>query len=268
MSRACQTKGLGRARCWLRRIAIGLVFALALFLAGFVGWTADYYHAGSLSSALVTAGEVRTDDGGTIAVDDRDSYIAVGDASSRYGVVLYPGAKVDPVAYVPLALEFAERGVFCVVAKMPFNLAVFNINAADAIVAAYPGVGHWWLVGHSLGGAIAGLYAEGGTDGIEGVAFLGAYGSEKLAASGLAIRAIYGDRDGVVKRGLLEGFIDCLPESDVYVISGGNHSGFGDYGSQPNDGVATIAASEQQGRAADIIVAAMTGSDGLDGLTK
>lgn len=261
MAKASRTNEVSRARRWLRRVAMGLVLALALFCAGFVGWASDFYHAGNLSEALVTAGEVRSDDGGLIAVDDQDSCIAVGDPTSQYGVVLYPGAKVDPVAYVPLALKFAERGAFCVVAKMPFNLAIFNIDAANPIMAAYPKVGHWWLAGHSLGGAVAGLYAEGNADKIEGVAFLGAYGSEKLAASGLQIRVIYGSRDGVVKHRLLDPFVEALPASDICVIEGGNHSGFGDYGSQPNDGVATIAPSEQQEQAVDIVVAAMEGSD-------
>lgn len=55
-----------------------------------------------------------------------------GESSAKAGLILYPGAKVDPHAYVPLAEKIAERGYICVIAKMPFNLAFFGIDAAQA----------------------------------------------------------------------------------------------------------------------------------------
>lgn len=143
---------------------------------------------------------------------DSDSYIAVGDPMAEYGLVLYPGAKVEAAAYAPFAEKLAERGVFCVIAKMPFNIAFFGANEADQVMDSYPDVSHWWVGGHSLGGVVAADYAQKNAEKVEGVALLASYCSESLAASGLAAEVVYGTNDGVVNRSSLEACVDSLPK--------------------------------------------------------
>lgn len=233
---------------WPRRIAIGLFALIAVTLAGFLIYTADYYHAGdtaaTLSASLSASGEL----------NETDSAIAIGDDEAEVGIVFYPGAKVAPEAYIPLAYELAERRYYCVIAKMPFNLAFFGIGAANAIIADAPEVDSWWIAGHSLGGAMAAQYASGHEDELQGVLLLAAYAASDLSTTDLAIDVVYGSEDGVLNRDALEKNAANLPaNSTTTVIEGGNHAGFGDYGPQAGDGEATISAAEQWAETADLM---------------
>lgn len=241
---------------WPKRAAIALVAVLALCGVGFGVYVGDYYHAGSQAEALMVAG---SDSAGS-AIGESDSAIAVGDASSEYGVVFYPGAKVEPASYVSLACELADRGAYCVIEKMPFNLAFFGIDSATSAMDGAPQVKHWWIAGHSLGGVAAAQYAAGNADRLEGIALLGSYAASDLSASGLKALVAYGENDGVLNRDEFVAAEANLPSNaETLVIEGGNHAGFGDYGTQAGDGEATISASEQQSQAADAIVSAMRG---------
>jgi hypothetical protein len=42
---------------------------------------------------------------------------------------------VDERAYAPLSAKLAEQGVYVIIAKMPFHLAVFKTDAATTIKA-------------------------------------------------------------------------------------------------------------------------------------
>ncbi len=86
----------------------------------------------------------------------QDWYVfAPATGSPTTGLILYPGGFVDPVAYAPIARNIAERGFQVVLDPMPLGLAVTNVGAADAIIAAHPEIDHWAVGGHSLGGAMA-----------------------------------------------------------------------------------------------------------------
>lgn len=43
---------------------------------------------------------------------------------------------------------------------MPFKMAIFNKNAANKIIENYPNIKHWYLCGHSMGGAMASSYVS------------------------------------------------------------------------------------------------------------
>ena len=237
---------MAKPKIWAKRTVATVVVVVVLACVGFGAWASDYYHAGDAAVEAIA----------TQAVDS-DSYIAVGDPMAEYGLVLYPGAKVEAAAYAPFAEKLAERGVFCVIAKMPFNIAFFGANEADQVMDSYPDVSHWWVGGHSLGGVVAADYAQKNAEKDEGVALLASYCSESLAASGLAAEVVYGTNDGVVNRSSLEACVDSLPKEATRVIEGGNHAGFGDYGPQQGDGEATISADEQQEIAADAVAVAI-----------
>ena len=69
--------------------------------------------------------------------DDMQTY---GNKKSKIGIIFYPGGKVDPMAYEPLMKSLAEKGFFCVLIKMPYNLAVFGIDSADGVQEKYPNI--------------------------------------------------------------------------------------------------------------------------------
>lgn len=240
----------------VRRVLAVVAVLLVVVGVAFGAYVSDYSRAGSVAQEVISAGAAA---GAEVRVDEGESFIAVGDSAAEYGIVFYPGGKVAPEAYVPLAAKLAQRGIFCVIQKMPFNLAVFNINAADSVIDAYPSVMHWWVGGHSLGGAMAASYAAGNASKVEGVALLAAYASDDLTALGLKVEVVYGSNDGVVNREKLESCIALLPADSVLEIAGGNHADFGDYGAQSGDNEAAISADDQQERAADAVAAAMLG---------
>ena len=160
------------------------------------------------------------------------------------GLIFYPGGKVEYTAYEPLMKACADRGILCVLVKMPFNLAVLDINAADGIAEKFPEIENWYVGGHSLGGSMAATYASKNTDCVDGVVLLGAYSTSDLTT--LNVLSIYGSEDGIMNREKYQKYLDNLPENFTeYVIQGGNHADFGMYGEQNGDGKSTLSPTEQ-----------------------
>ena len=173
------------------------------------------------------------------------------------GLVLYPGGRVDPRSYAPLAHELANRGVLTVITPMPLNLAVFAPNTANEVIDAYPEVDFWAVGGHSLGGAMATQYLAKNPTKADAVLLLAAYptGSVDLSDSDVVALSMRGTLDGLVSEAEIRDSLPQLPPDAVYEeIGGGNHAGFGDYGSQPNDNPATITNAQQQGVVVDTFV--------------
>jgi hypothetical protein len=121
------------------------------------------------------------------------------------------------------------------------NLAIFNIKGADKVFSAFSDIENWYLMGHSLGGAMASQYAEKNYYKISGLILLGAYPLNDAAVDTLVI---YGSEDVGLDRDKLIGV------ENQYEIEGGNHSFFGNYGenrsSQKRDGKTTITREKQQ----------------------
>lgn len=231
---------------WPKRIAIALAIALVAGTAFFGVYVSDYYRAQDTPALL--------SDAKAVSVEENDESIAIappgsleGESSAEAGLILYPGAKVDPHAYVPLAEKIAERGYICVIAKMPFNLAFFGIDAASGIIDNYPQTDSWWIAGHSLGGVAAAQYAANHADALEGIALLASYPASDLSETSLRALSVYGSQDLVLNRNSLAENASKLPaNAKTVVIEGGNHAGFGAYGPQKGDSEAAISADEQQ----------------------
>ncbi|MBP3309050.1 MAG: hypothetical protein J6L90_06385 [Clostridia bacterium] len=180
--------------------------------------------------------------------------LVCGDTSAEVGFIFYPGGKVDFNAYKPLMAALAEEGVLCVLVPMPFNLAVFDINAADGIRECYPDVDRWYIGGHSLGGSMAAAYLEGNADDFCGLVLLASYSTADLSGTELSVLSVYGSADGVMNREKYSENLKNLPDDlSERVIDGANHAGFGVYGEQAGDGVSALAPSQQITLTADII---------------
>ena len=136
--------------------------------------------------------------------------------------------------------------------KMPFRLAIFGMNKADRVMQAHD-YAHWYIGGHSLGGAMAANYAAGHASRLTGVILLASYAPKPLENS-LRAFSIYGSEDGVLNMKKMREQESCLPDDCVkYVIEGGNHAQFGDYGNQRGDGSAAVSSEEQQRQTAEVI---------------
>ena len=174
--------------------------------------------------------------------------------SEEYALVFYPGARVEPESYAPLLQALAEAGVDVHIPRMPFNLAL-DIDVAEDIMSMYS-YDHWFIGGHSMGGAMAARYVAGAGENtnIEAVVCFAAYASNKLPETVTEI-VLIGSNDEVCKFSKIEANRDNAPSSYVeHIIEGGNHSQFGSYGHQRGDGDATITAAQQIGESVDVIL--------------
>lgn len=161
-------------------------------------------------------------------------------------LIFYPGGKVEYTAYIPLMRACAERNLLCVLVEMPFNLAVFDINAADGIKEQYPEIQNWYIGGHSLGGSMAASYLESHGEEFDGLILLGSYSTADLSKTDLKVLSVYGSEDNVLNKEKYDSNTKNLPENFTEItIDGGCHAYFGMYGKQSGDGDAKITNKEQ-----------------------
>ena len=226
----------------LKIILISLLCVVAICCAGFGVYVSDYYRANDTALAATFS------DNEVTVIEKNNDCMVFTPKNPERGMVFYPGGKVEYTAYAPLMKELAREGFFCVLVKMPFNLAVFDISAADDVIAEYTNIDEWYIAGHSLGGAMAASYASKKADKLEGLILLAAYSTEDLNGSGLNVMQIQGREDGLFWDDMEEvkKYQPNLPDDfSQLCIEGGCHAYFGSYGEQEGDGKPTITPEEQ-----------------------
>lgn len=231
-------------------IIIGsIALALAILVGACAIYLGDYYRADMDAIEAfepANAVEMQTLNNGNIVFAPENA---------RAGFIFYPGGKVEHTAYIPLMQALASDGVLCVIAEMPFNLAVFDINAADGIQEDYPQIESWYIGGHSLGGSMAASYLSDHTDEYEGLVLLGSYSTADLSDSGLEVLSVYGSEDKVLNYEKYADNKSNLPSDFAeVVIEGGCHAYFGMYGAQDGDGTPTVTNEAQINDTADLIL--------------
>ena len=140
----------------------------------------------------------------------------------------------------------ADNGYTVFIPKMPFNMAFFGINRADKVIENNPGITSWYMAGHSLGGSMAAKYTSKNQEKIDGLILLASYSIDDLSGYTGKVISIIGSKDmGIDKAKLDETSINLPGDTEFYIIKGGNHSQFGDYGFQKGDNIADISPEEQ-----------------------
>lgn len=214
---------------------------------GFFIYVSIYYHADEAAAAAMGS-----DDRVTVA--RKDGMLVFSPEEAEYGFIFYPGGKVEYTAYAPLMRKLAEKNILCVVPEMPFNLAVFGQDKAAGIADGFPQIKHWYIGGHSLGGAMAAVYAGKNPASLDGLVLLAAFSTSDLRDSGLSVLSVYGSNDKVLDMDKYESYKKNLPSGfREYVIQGGCHAYFGSYGRQNGDGEPDITPEEQWDQTANII---------------
>ncbi len=251
--------------------SVNLVAQLSFFLGVMLIWYAsDFYRADATAATALDGSDkvnvvyVNEGTNGNIILFDGEG--------TDTALVFYPGAKVEYTAYAPLMFELAENGIDCFIVEMPYNMAIFGLNSADKLIEKYSdaalvndanvksvsdGAGnikinngtpytHWYIGGHSLGGAMASSYAAKHTDKLDGLMLFAAYPTASLDVDGFKVISIYGSEDGVLNQDKYKDSLKYMPSDfSELVIEGGNHAGFGSYGAQAGDKKATITHEEQ-----------------------
>lgn len=221
-------------------ITISIALVLAMLIAACAIYLGDYYRADM--EAIEAFVPINTVEMQTL----KDDTIVFMPENATTGFIFYPGGKVEYTAYIPLMKALASEGVFCVLVKMPFHLAVLDINAADGIQEQYTQIEKWYIGGHSLGGSMAASYLADHADDFDGLVLLGAYATVDLSDTDLNVLSNYGSEDKVMNREKYDENKSNLPSDFTEtVIEGGCHAYFGMYGEQDGDGTPTISNKEQ-----------------------
>ena len=232
-----KTNPMSRRKKWL--IAGEIVLLILTILAGAFFWyVSDYYRAEAVALAVM---------GQDSGISQQDGLIILSPSyPTDTAIIFYPGAKVEAEAYLPLLDQIRQTGVTCMLVHMPFRMAIFDADAAEEVIARFPEIQHWYIAGHSMGGAMASKFASDHPDLVDGLILMGAYIYGDYPEENTL--TIYGSLNQSV-----EDHIDYT--ENIVEIQGGNHAQFGNYGPQKGDPPATISAEEQQRQTVEAIAA-------------
>jgi Alpha/beta hydrolase family len=225
------------------KILIVALFAVLVVFSGFVVW------AETPPSPMQQAYDAAKSDANVTV--SQSQWLVFEPEATNYttGFIFYPGGRVNYLAYAPYAHAIAAEGYLVVIVPMPLNLAVFGVNSANDVIAAYPNITSWAIGGHSLGGTMAAQYIHDNPKKLEGLALWASYppSGVDLSKFNITVVTVHGTNDGLVSSQQIDDSLKQLPPDTIRVeIDGGNHAQFGWYGSQSGDNAATISLDQQQ----------------------
>lgn len=237
-----------------RRVVTFLLVLVFLIILTFFLYFNSYSRAGDRALKAMEGSA-------TVKVESIDQGYRFDGPGTQDAMIYYPGAMVDEKAYAEMMLKLAEQGVDCFLIKMPLHMAFMGREKATGVLDEYGNqYEHWYMSGHSLGGAIAAMYTAAHKDRLAGGIFMAAYSVEPLPDS-LNIATITATRDEVMNWDDYHKNQNNLPENAHEItIEGGNHSQFGDYGLQRGDGEATISPEEQLEQVCDTVLSIIRSS--------
>ena len=232
----------------IKRILLGLLAVTVLLALGFIVWAET-----PLGPAPEALSALESDSQVTVIVDDFITFQPANPSTGSgqalqpvTGFIFYPGGRVDYRSYAAPLREIAAQGYLVLLVPVRLNMALFDINAAQPVLASHPEIQNWAAGGHSLGGVASALFAKDHPE-IEGLIFWASYpADDSLRNSGLKMLSIYGTNDMAGMTKFDETKILLTADAKYIVIDGGNHAQFGDYGPQPGDNAATISRADQQ----------------------
>lgn len=239
MTRSQPLGGVARTVLRIAAALAGVGLAVVLF------WYRPFMASDTALAAL------GSDDDMTVTQDRSVITFTPGEVTGA-GLVLYPGARVDPRAYAVLAHDIATQGHQVVIPKCPFDTALLCVDAASEWV---DDGGSWAVGGHSLGGVAAGQFAGGDDAAVDGLVLWASWPVNDLSAEPLGATSVYGSEDALATPEEVRGGAADLPPSTTFVkVEGAIHAYFGDYGEQPGDGEPTTDRASAQ---AEIVAATL-----------
>lgn len=228
---------------------LSMVVLIILSVVGILIWTSNTYKPTSEVFTLVKESDY---------VKEDDFYVFNPKIEGiKKGIVIYPGALVEPLSYSYIANELSKKGYLVAIPEVNLNLSITENNKAEEFILKHNEIKEWYVAGHSMGGVSAAYYAEDNQDIVHGVIFLGSYPSKgtDLSDNEQKVLSIYAENDGLTSIADIEKSKKNLPKDTVFIeIEGGNHAQFGIYGEQKGDNKAEISAKEQQDKIIDSIL--------------
>ena len=169
-----------------RRVALYAVIPVIVLIVIAAAYQNQYYRADSTALDALTSDE-------DVTVRKIDSGWLFDGPSKDTALIFYPGAKVEETAYAPLLHQIAKGGIDVFLVKMPARLALFGINKAETVQQTYT-YDKWYIGGHSMGGAMAALYAAEHGNNLDGLILCAAYATKPLDSS-LKVLSICGTEE-------------------------------------------------------------------------
>ena len=185
---------------------------------------------------------------------------------SRAGLLFFPGAVVDPVAYAPLLHDVSAAGYPGILVEVPRRGALGGadepavFDRARAAMRSMRIVDRWVVSGHSRGGLIAATLVHADPSAFAGLVLIGTTHPRdfSLADASLPVTKVFGTRDTVADVDkIMANRANLPPTARMVPIDGGNHSQFGYYGFQLGDWPATIGRDEQQRLTREAVIEAL-----------
>lgn len=217
-----------------KKIKISIVIILVLLLAYAVFYFTEYHHAEKTATDMLAGTE-------NVSVNNVSKGLFLDGYGNDTALIFYPGAKNEYIAYLPMFVDLASRGVDCYLVKMPLNFAFFGQGSADDIIKT-TNYSHYIMAGHSLGGLSASAYAANSNK-TEGVILIAAYPNEEISKP---VLSVYGSEDGILNMKAYNESKHLISNLTEFVIDGGNHEQFAYYGVQEGDYAAKISPEVQQ----------------------
>ncbi len=219
-------------RKFFKRLLYTILSLLFLSVITFFIWAAFGYKAEEPSLTKALKNE-------HIVIINTGNYISIKPINYKgdRAYIFYPGAKVQPEAYIAKLSSLAiSNNVQVFLPKMFQNLAFFGIKKADMIQNLFPTIKHWYIGGHSLGGSMACMYAQQHIKNIEGILIFGTYSGTDISNCSVKVLSINGTEDGVFPPDKIEHHKAELPkDAKITFIKGLDHADIGNYGSQSGD---------------------------------
>jgi hypothetical protein len=214
-----------------------------LIAISFTIWLVYSYQAKGVSDSLLKSDA-------KILVKDNDNYFLF-EPKQKFNKVFifYPGAMVDPKAYVPLCRKISENRIKVYLIKMPWRLASKGYEIPKQLHLFADKSKTYILAGHSQGGKMAAQFVKENPNLIDKLILIGTTHPRdmSLSDSKIPILKIYGSDDGVADEKTIFQNKSKLPVTTKFVkIEGANHAQFGDYGFQFGDNSARISREIQQ----------------------
>lgn len=243
-SKPPRTRPRGRARAVVVIVAAVLTAVIAGFLA-YAG-TPMMAEEGPLAHAERTVALTETADGVLLAPSD----------PTGQGLVFISGARVDPAAYADKLSGVVASGITVVIARPTLNFAILDQRPLTTWEGLAPGVQHWAVGGHSLGGVRACMYAADPANAVTALVLFGSYCSVDLSDTGLPVLSLSGENDELSTPAKIADAAHLLPADAVFVeIPRASHAQFGDYGIQPGDGPQDADDADVRAAITDAVVA-------------
>jgi alpha/beta superfamily hydrolase len=171
------------------------------------------------------------------------------------GMVFFCGSGVEADAYAPMLRPISEQGFTTIIVKLPGRFAMLPgqkeivMETAQRLIKSQPEIRKWVISGHSLGAALSCKFVQKYPSSGSALLLVGTTHPKEDNLSNLKfpVTKIYGSVDGVAPIEKVEANRSLLPPSTNWIkIEGANHSQFGNYGHQLQDGRATISRDAQQ----------------------